>query len=89
MLLDSEKQFAPAQEEFELADSLRPRTFEILHNLGQAYLRNGSPAKVERAFERALALRPDSAETTVLLSQASETGKQFLQLTSALMDQDN
>jgi tetratricopeptide (TPR) repeat protein len=70
VLLASEKQYAAAQEEFELADSLRPRTFEILHNLGQAYLRNHSPAKAEAAFERALSLKPDSAETMYLLAQA-------------------
>ena len=50
VLLASEKQYSAAQEEFELADSLLPRTFEILHNLGQAYLRNSNYAKAEMAL---------------------------------------
>jgi tetratricopeptide (TPR) repeat protein len=70
VLLASEKQYSAAQEEFELADSLMPRTFEILHNLGQAYLRNSNYAKAEMALDRALTLRPNSAETMHLLAQA-------------------
>ncbi|MGH9432506.1 MAG: tetratricopeptide repeat protein, partial [Terriglobia bacterium] len=38
VLLASAGQFQPAVHELELADALRPGTFEILHNLGGAYL---------------------------------------------------
>ena len=41
VLLASEKQYKAAQLELEKADALQPGTFEILYNLGQAYLRNG------------------------------------------------
>jgi tetratricopeptide (TPR) repeat protein len=69
VLLASEKQYKPAQLELEKADALRPGTFEILYNLGQAYLRGGDNAKAELVLSRALKLKPDSPETLYLLAQ--------------------
>ncbi len=70
VLLASEKQYGRALAEFEIADGLSPRTFEILNNLGQAYLRNGNYPLAETTLERALALKPDSTNTMYLLGQA-------------------
>jgi tetratricopeptide (TPR) repeat protein len=69
IMLASEKQYRPAQLELEKADALRPGTFEILYNLGQAYLRGGAYSKAEFALNRALKLKPDSADTLHLLAQ--------------------
>ncbi len=69
ILLAGEKQYLPAARELEAANSLKPETFEILHNLGQACLRAGQPAKAELALHQALKLKPDSAETLYLLGQ--------------------
>src|SRR5579859_1077626 len=70
LLLASEKQYVPAIHEFELADALQPGTFEILHNLGEAYLRNQDSARAQEILNRALLLKPDSADTLYLLAQA-------------------
>lgn len=70
VLLASEKQYKPAQLELEKADALRPGTFEILYNLGQAYLRSGDNAKADLVLNRALKLKPDSPETLYMLAQA-------------------
>ena len=70
VLLAAEKQYKPAQLEFEKADALQPETFEIIYNLGQAYLRGGQNPKSELALNRALKLKPDSVETMYLLAQA-------------------
>ena len=69
VLLASEKQYLSAAREFEAANALKPETFEILHNLGQAYLRGGQTAKAELTLNRALKLKQDSAETLYLLGQ--------------------
>jgi tetratricopeptide (TPR) repeat protein len=69
IMLAAEKQYKPAQLELEKADALRPGTFEILYNLGQAYLRAGEYSKAEFALNRALKLKPDSADTLHLLAQ--------------------
>jgi len=69
VLLASEKQYKPAQLELEKADALRPGTFEILYNLGQAYLRGGDNSKAELVLNRALKLKPESPETLYLLAQ--------------------
>ena len=50
VLLASEKQYKEAELELERADALQPGTFEILYNLGQAYLRDGKYAKAEIAL---------------------------------------
>ena len=70
VLLASEKQYRPAQLELEKANALKPETFEILFNLGQAYLRSGSRAQAEAALSRALKLNPDSPAALYLLAQA-------------------
>ena len=69
LLLASAKQYKPAQLELERADALQPETFEILHNLGQVYLRFHEDAKAAVALNRALKVKPDSVETLSLLSQ--------------------
>src|SRR5438445_1624767 len=69
VLLASQKQYRTAQLELEKANALQPETFEILHNLGQTYLRAGEYAKAELALNRALKLKPDSPETLYLLAQ--------------------
>jgi tetratricopeptide (TPR) repeat protein len=69
VLLGSQKQFQAAQTELEQANALQPQTFEILHNLGEVYLRNGQYANAERALDRAIKIKPDSAETLYLLGQ--------------------
>ncbi len=69
VLLASAKQYRPAELELEQANALRPETFEILHNLGQAYLRGHEYAKAELILNRALKLKPDSVETLYLQAQ--------------------
>ena len=69
VLLASEKQYPAAQLELEKANALKPETFEILHNLGQTYLRAGQFGKAELALNRALHLKPESPETLYLLAQ--------------------
>jgi tetratricopeptide (TPR) repeat protein len=69
VLLASQKQYRAAQLELEKANALQPETFEILHNLGQTYLRAGEYPKAELALNRALKLKPDSPETLYLLAQ--------------------
>jgi len=69
VLLATGKQYKAAQFELEQANALQPETFEILHNLGQAYLRGHEYAKADLALDRARKLKPDSAETLYLLAQ--------------------
>jgi tetratricopeptide (TPR) repeat protein len=69
IMLASEKQYEPAESELEKADALQPGTFEILYNLGQAYLRGGASSKAELVLNRALKLKFDSPETLYLLAQ--------------------
>jgi tetratricopeptide (TPR) repeat protein len=69
VLLASAKQYREAQLELEKANALQPETYEILYNLGQAYLRGHDDAKAEIALNRALTLKPDSPETMYLLAQ--------------------
>ncbi len=69
VLLASEKQYKAAQLELEKADALKPGTFEILFNLGQASLRNGDNPNADLALSRALKLKPESPETQYLLAQ--------------------
>ncbi len=70
VILASEQKYGPAIHEFELADALKPQTFEILHDLGQAYLRNNEPAKAQPVLEQAIQLEPDSADTLYFLALA-------------------
>ena len=69
VLLGTEKQFRAAQAELEQANALQPQTFEILHNLGETYLRTGDYTKAEATLARAIKMNPDSAETLYLLGQ--------------------
>ena len=70
VLLASKKQYKAAEFELEKADALRPATFEILYNLGQAYLRTGEDSKAELVLNRAIKLRPESVDALYLLAQA-------------------
>ena len=69
LLLAAEKQYKPAEVELERADALKPETFEILHNLGQVYLRANDYDKAELVLNRALKTKPDSADSMYLLAQ--------------------
>ncbi len=69
VVLASAKQYKPAQLELEQANSLQPETFEILHDLGQAYLRGRQYDKAAVILNRALKLKPESVETLYLLAQ--------------------
>jgi tetratricopeptide (TPR) repeat protein len=68
-LLTSQKQYAAAIHELEIANALRPGTPEILHGLGHAYLRKQDYAKAEEALQQAIRLRPDSPQTLYVLAQ--------------------
>lgn len=69
VLLASEKEYLAAERELERANALKVGTFEILYNLGQAYLRNGDVAKAELILQRALKLQPQSDDALDLLAQ--------------------
>ena len=69
VLLAEAKQYKTAQFELQQANALQPETFEILHNLGQTYLREHDYAKADLTLSRALKLKPQSADTLYLLAQ--------------------
>jgi len=71
VLLAANQQYPVAIHEFEAADALQPGTYEILHDLGEAYLKSGNIPKSQEALDRALKLRPESAETLYLMAQAA------------------
>lgn len=71
VLLASDEEYPAAIHEFEAADALQPGTFEILHDLGEAYLKSGDNGRALEVLNRALKLQPDSAETLYLMAQAS------------------
>jgi len=76
VLLAANQQYSTAIHEFEAADALQPDTYEILHDLAQAYLKSGDVPKAQETLDRALKLRPDSAESLYLMAQAaSNQGK--------------
>ena len=85
IVLAAEKQYGLAVRELEAADALAPRTFEILHDLGQAYLRNKQPEKAEAVLARALALKPESPETMYLLAQVYSDERKPLQALELLL----
>jgi tetratricopeptide (TPR) repeat protein len=85
VLLAAEKQYGSAVHEFELADALQPGTFEILHNLGQAHLRNNNQAKAEAILPRALAMQPDSADTLYLLGKLYADQRKYVQAMEMLV----
>ncbi|HEY1923665.1 MAG TPA: tetratricopeptide repeat protein [Candidatus Acidoferrum sp.] len=69
VLLATEKQYKPAQIEFEKANALQPDSFDVLFPLAQTYIHNGKESAAELALNRALKLRPESPETQYLLAQ--------------------
>jgi tetratricopeptide (TPR) repeat protein len=71
VLLASHRQYRQAAYEFEQADALQPGNFDILHDLGQAYLLSGQLPKAQDTLNRALRLQPDSADTLYLLAQTA------------------
>ena len=71
-----EKQYRAGQLELERANALQPETYEILYNLGQAYVRGTDYKKAEPVLQRALKLKPDSPETLYWIAQVySNQGK--------------
>jgi tetratricopeptide (TPR) repeat protein len=70
VLLAKLGQYSAAIHEFETADALQPGTFEILHDLGHAYLQSGGNEKALGILKRALKLSPDSVGTLYLMAQA-------------------
>jgi tetratricopeptide (TPR) repeat protein len=76
VLLAKQKEYSAAIHEFEIADSLRPGTFEILQDLGQAYLKTGDDEKARNALGRALKVSPDSVGTLYLIAETyADEGK--------------
>lgn len=75
VMLATEKQWSAAQLELEKANALQPESFEILYNLGQAYLRGAQTAKAELILNRALKLKPDSPETLYVLAEVYQEQK--------------
>ncbi len=75
VMLATEKQWSAAEAELEKANALQPETFEILYNLGQAYLRGGQTAKAELILNRALKLKGESPETLYVLAQVYQEQK--------------
>lgn len=70
VLLGAHRQYQAAIHEFELANALEPGNFDILHDLGQAYVLSGQNEKAQQTLSEALRLQPDSADTLYLLAQA-------------------
>jgi len=81
----SRKQWKPAIREFEIANALHPGTPEILHNLGQAYLRSNQPAKAQAVLEQALSVDPQSSEILYLLGQAQANQKRDVEALELLV----
>lgn len=85
VLLASQKQYAAAIRQFELANALQPRTPEILHNLGLAYLRNGDPVKAQTVLQTAADLQPGSADTLLLLAESKAAQRKDLDALDVLV----
>ena len=71
VLLASHRQYRQAAYEFELTDALKPGDFDILHELGKAYLLSGQFPKAQDRPNQALRLDPNSADTLYLLAQTA------------------
>lgn len=69
VLLAYHREYREAAYEFEKADALQPGTFDILHDLGEAYLLSGRLPKAQETLNQALRLQPASADTMYLLAQ--------------------
>jgi tetratricopeptide (TPR) repeat protein len=76
VMLAGSKQYEAGARELAIADALSPGTYEILYNLGQAYLRSGNLGKAEEVLGRALKLHPDSPQTLYFLAQAYSNQRQ-------------
>lgn len=85
VVLAADGQYAAGIQELEAADALQPGTFDILYNLGQAYLRNGDTAKAQDVLARALKLRPASAGTLYFLGQTYANERQDLKALEILV----
>ena len=71
VLLASHRQYREAAYEFEKADALQPGNFDILHDLGEAYLLSGQLPKAQESLNQAMRLQPDSADTLYLLAETA------------------
>jgi tetratricopeptide (TPR) repeat protein len=71
VLLASHRQYRESAYEFEKADALQPGDFDILHDLGEAYLLSGQLPKAQESLNQALGSKPDSADTLYLLAETS------------------
>src|SRR5260370_39234301 len=71
VLLDSDRQYRESVFEVEKADALQPGDFDILHDLGKAYLLSGQLPKAQESLNQALRSKADSADTLYLLAETS------------------
>jgi tetratricopeptide (TPR) repeat protein len=71
VLFAANQQYRQAAYEFEKADALEPGNFDILHDLGHAYLLSGQLAHAQESLNQALRLQPDSADTLYLLAETA------------------
>jgi tetratricopeptide (TPR) repeat protein len=76
VLLAANNQYQAGARELETADALKPGTYEILYNLGQAYLGSGKTDRAEEVLSRALKFRPDSAQALYFLAKAYSNQRQ-------------
>jgi len=85
VVLASRKQWKPAIRELAIANALHPGTLEILHNLGQAYLRSNQLAKAQAVLEQALSVDPQSSEILCLLAQTQANQKRDVEALELLV----
>jgi len=85
VLLGEQNLYPLAIHELEIADALQPGTFEILYNLGQAYYHSNKNFEAERAFQRALELKPESPTALYGLGKLYYTDGKDLQALQVLM----
>ncbi|MGH9343416.1 MAG: tetratricopeptide repeat protein [Terriglobia bacterium] len=79
VVLSSGGQYKLAIHELELADALKPGTFETLRQLGNAYFNDGDYAQANLALDRALALKPDSVDALYLKAETLADEKKTLE----------
>ena len=84
-MLASEREYKPAAYQFELADALLPGTFEILYNLGEAYIQTGNQVKAEETLKLALTLKPDSADALYRLGKLYTDQRRYIQAMEVLI----
>jgi len=71
VLLASHRRYRESAYEFEKADALQPGDFDILHDVGEAYLLSGQLPKAQESLNQALRSKPDSADTLYLLAETA------------------